>query len=272
MRSERDLGERTSPRRISLSLVGAGRDHDPSEGAAVQRACPGIRDSKDGDAARSAITTLGSLPFAKTREAHQVGHAQWVFTIPKMLRIYLLHHRELLGALSRAGYETVKELMAAAVEEKGYPHVHELVPGVLYVPKAGHDDLQPTEVERVDAMEFVARVLVQIPDPRRHLVRYYGAYSNATRGKRKKAAAPSEPSSPDEVPLRATLPEGADRAALRRRWAELIRRVYEVRRPRVSPLRERNARDRLHHTAHTHRPSRAPGWPRARSADSRCPG
>ena len=48
-------------------------------------------------------------------------------------------------------------------------------------------------------MEFVARVLVQIPDPRRHLVRYYGAYSNASRGKRKKAAAPAEPSSPHEA-------------------------------------------------------------------------
>jgi hypothetical protein len=51
----------------------------------------------------------------------QVGHAQWVFTIPKMLRIYFLHHRELLGALSLAAYQTVKELMAAvAVEEKGF--------------------------------------------------------------------------------------------------------------------------------------------------------
>ena len=47
-------------------------------------------------------------------------HAQWVFTIPKMLRIYFLHHRELLGALSLAAYETVKELMVAAVEEKGF--------------------------------------------------------------------------------------------------------------------------------------------------------
>jgi hypothetical protein len=44
-----------------------------------------------------------------------------------MLRIYFLHHRELLGALSRAGYETVKELMAAAVEEKG------LRPGMVSV-------------------------------------------------------------------------------------------------------------------------------------------
>jgi hypothetical protein len=32
------------------------------------------------------------------------------------------------------------------------------------------------------ADELVARVLVQIPDPRRHLVRDYGAYSNRARG------------------------------------------------------------------------------------------
>jgi len=50
-----------------------------------------------------------------------VGHAQCVFTMPKMLRIYFLHHRELLGSLSLAAYQTVKELMAAAaVEEKGF--------------------------------------------------------------------------------------------------------------------------------------------------------
>ena len=30
---------------------------------------------------------------------------------------------------------------------------------------------------------------MQIPDPRRHLVRYYGAYSNAARAKRRKATA-----------------------------------------------------------------------------------
>jgi len=76
--------------------------------------------------------------------------------------------------------------------------------------------------------EFVARVLVQIPDPRRHLVRYYGAYSNATRGKREKAAASADPSSPHEAPEDAAIPDGPYRGALRRRWAELIRRVYEV--------------------------------------------
>jgi hypothetical protein len=69
-------------------------------------------------------------------------------------------------------------------------------------------------------MEFVARVLV--PDPRRRLVRYYGGYSNAA-----EAPAPAELSSPDEVP-EDEAPESADRAALRRRWAKMIRRVYEV--------------------------------------------
>jgi len=40
--------------------------------------------------------------FLQDEVVEQVGHAQWVFTIPKMLRIYFRHHRELLGALSLA--------------------------------------------------------------------------------------------------------------------------------------------------------------------------
>ena len=98
---------------------------------------------------------------------------------------------------------------------------------MVYARRGGHDGSEPGEDERVDADEFVARVLVQIPDPRRHLVRYYGAYSNRTRGRRRKAGEKleghdSSASSPEAVP---TPPE---RAALRRRWANLIRRVYEV--------------------------------------------
>jgi hypothetical protein len=99
---------------------------------------------------------------------------------------------------------------------------------VVYLHKGGHDEIGPTEGERLDAMEFVARVLAQIPDGRRHLARYYGFYSNAARGKRKKAAAPGELSSPGGVPEGEAVPQSADRAALRRRWAEMIRRVYEV--------------------------------------------
>ena len=42
------------------------------------------------------------------------------------------------------------------------------------------------------------------------------------------AVASADPSSPHEAPEDAAIPDGPYRAALRRRWAELIRRVYEV--------------------------------------------
>ena len=89
---------------------------------------------------------------------------------------------------------------------------------VVYVRKGGHDAAEPGEGERIDAEEFIARVLVQIPDPRRHVVRYYAAYSNRARGQRRQA----------EAQLEGPLPPPPERAALRRRWASLIRRVYEV--------------------------------------------
>jgi hypothetical protein len=59
-------------------------------------------------------------------------------------------------------------------------------------------------------------------------VRYYGVYSNASRGKRRNNASSAEPSSAGEAPEDPAMPDGPYRAALRRRWAELIRRVYEV--------------------------------------------
>jgi len=84
--------------------------------------------------------------FLADEVVEDVGHAQRVFTIPKMLRVYFLHHRELLGELSRAAAETARELLAAATgEEEGFrsgivsvvqtfggranfhPHVHALV-------------------------------------------------------------------------------------------------------------------------------------------------
>ena len=43
------------------------------------------------------------------------------FAAPKMLRPYFMHHRELLGPLCTAAWQTVRELMAlAADQEKGF--------------------------------------------------------------------------------------------------------------------------------------------------------
>jgi len=55
--------------------------------------------------------------FLKDELLEDVGHAVWSFSIPKMLRPYFLFHRKLLTELARAAYETVYELMAAAVDD-----------------------------------------------------------------------------------------------------------------------------------------------------------
>ena len=60
--------------------------------------------------------------FLKDEVVADVGHAQWVFTVPKLLRPYFMHHRELLGPLCTAAWQTVRELMANL-----HPHVHALV-------------------------------------------------------------------------------------------------------------------------------------------------
>ena len=85
---------------------------------------------------------------------------------------------------------------------------------VVYTHKGGHDASEPGDEERIDADEFVARVLVQIPDPRRHLVRYYGAYSNRARGQRRKAEAQLQGSGSGEA--EEPVPPPPQRAALRR--------------------------------------------------------
>jgi len=43
---------------------------------------------------------------------------------------------------------------------------------IVYEPKAGHD---ADDAELMDPLEFLARVLIHIPDPNKHLVRLYVA-------------------------------------------------------------------------------------------------
>ena len=70
-------------------------------------------------------------------------------------------------------------------------------------------------------LEFLARVLIHVPEPNKHLVRFYGAYANRVRSE-KIASSDSvqEEKKEDDV-----LPR---RRALSKRWAELIYRIYEV--------------------------------------------
>lgn len=92
--------------------------------------------------------------FLAEEVIEEVGHCLWSFTIPKMLRVFFLHHRELLGGLCRAGWEVVRELMATAVGDPAFragmvavvqthgdmlgwhPHVHAVATGADGTPRA----------------------------------------------------------------------------------------------------------------------------------------
>ncbi len=69
-------------------------------------------------------------------------------------------------------------------------------------------------------MDFIAELTQHIPDPRTHLVRYFGWYSNKSRGTRAKADADG----PHEHQATGSPSAGA----ARRRWAALIKRVWQV--------------------------------------------
>jgi hypothetical protein len=103
---------------------------------------------------------------------------------------------------------------------------------VLYQPKGGHDGRtrQPGDpAETFGPAEFLARVIMHIPEPRRHLVRYYGAYSNVVRGKRRRQGVATigvAPGDGEHAPsVRADRDRSPGARALRRSWAQLIKRV-----------------------------------------------
>jgi Putative transposase/Transposase zinc-binding domain len=91
-------------------------------------------------------------------------------------------------------------------------------------PKTGKDS------RLFDPLDWVHAVTTQIPDPRQHMVRYYGAYANRSRrlyrpgaeeaaGRAGPAACEPRPDEDDQ---------DAWVQARRRSWARLIARIYEV--------------------------------------------
>ncbi|MFB6346836.1 MAG: transposase [bacterium] len=72
--------------------------------------------------------------------------------------------------------------------------------------------------EVFDPLDFLAQVTQHIPDKGQHLTRYYGWYSNVSRGKRARAEGEqgSETTYVRPAPL------------AHKRWAMLIKQVYEV--------------------------------------------
>ncbi len=78
--------------------------------------------------------------------------------------------------------------------------------------------------QTVDPLEFLARLVTHIPNKHQVMTRYYGWYANRPRGVRRKATAADVETASIEVAEREALPL----REARRRWAELLRRIYEV--------------------------------------------
>jgi hypothetical protein len=279
----------------------------------------------------------------------EVPHRQFVFTIPKRLRIYFRFNRELLGQLPKIAYELIQEVyqavlgrddvvpgMVADVQTFGelshwHPHVHAVVSDGVFTPDGTfialpalaiepflklwehkvfkllldeglitHETVEqmrswqhsgfsvdksvliaatdsdalerlvqyiarcPFSLERIlkitqtgqvvykaehascrrfpepasgdlragvnrnfqvfDPLDFLAEVTQHIPNKGEHTVRYYGFYSNKSRGMRAKAGEAKNIEAVVDVEEEDT----PFRKTCRSRWAALIKKVYEV--------------------------------------------
>jgi hypothetical protein len=85
---------------------------------------------------------------------------------------------------------------------------------VIYQSKDG------TSKKTFDALDWLAQLVTHIPNKSEQMVRYYGFYSNKSRGLRKKA------STDDDVP--ALIESGASSKEFRKNWVRLIQKIYNV--------------------------------------------
>lgn len=81
----------------------------------------------------------------------------------------------------------------------------------------------PRNFQILEPLDFPAEFTQHIPPKGSHLIRYYGWYSNKSRGLRKKLAAVASVDAPAEPPGEEAASERSSQA-----WAMLIKRVYEI--------------------------------------------
>ena len=90
---------------------------------------------------------------------------------------------------------------------------------LLSMERLSFEEKEGEEEERMDYLEFIARVTSHIPDKGQVMVRCFGLYANAHRGKVRKS---------EEAAGKFVIIEEESRKIPRQGWAEMIRKVYEV--------------------------------------------
>jgi ribosomal protein S27E len=268
-----------------------------------------------------------------TEVLKSVSHRQWVFSIPKRLRIYFMYDRKLLSKLSRCGWKVLSTYLKRTIPDEGAtpgaaiavqtfgdfqnfnPHLHVIAadgcfsgnsifqvglspkpkdlqdlfryevfkmlkaegkitdavienmlswrhsgfnvycgPAIWphdedalenlahYIIRAAFSQERMTYIaehessdgiakvtyqskdgktsKTFDGLDWLAQLTTHIPDKNEQMVRYYGYYSNKSRGMRKGA------DKEDDMP--ALINSDLSAAQFRRNWARLIQKVYEV--------------------------------------------
>ena len=101
---------------------------------------------------------------------------------------------------------------------------------IYYHAKAVNPNFQGNFRTFEDPLEFLAEVLQHVPPKNFHLARFFGAYSNSSRGKRNRRIHADD----CEIPI--FMPALANRVPrkVRKAWARLIAKIYEVN-PMICP-------------------------------------
>ena len=88
------------------------------------------------------------------------------------------------------------------------------------VSKVNYQSKDGTSTKTFDALDWLAQLVTHIPNKGEQMVRYYGFYSNKSRGLRKKAG------TDDAVP--ALIESEVSSKEFRKNWARLIQKIYKV--------------------------------------------
>ena len=155
-----------------------------------------------------------------------VPHRQFVFTIPKRLRIYFRFERRLLGELCRSAWQVVRQVYAAAASQPksvpgtiaaiqtfgdlihAHPHIHALVSEGFFLPEGRYVPMPKLATE-----PFLKLWEQEV----------FNLHSNKKRGLRAKGHGQSASAGSDKEPIM-----GSSAKQARKRWAALIKQVYEI--------------------------------------------
>jgi hypothetical protein len=134
------------------------------------------------------------VPYVDTRKAEELFR----YRVLRLLKDRESPERiELLLSWRRSGFSIDDSVRIPAGELKGLEDVARYMlrapvslsrmrwnrsdKEVFYIADRSHDEREDPSMEgqRIDRLEFLARVITQIPEPRRHLLFYYGHYAQA---------------------------------------------------------------------------------------------